>query len=91
MRKWIIGISSLVLAGAAAFLLLLSLGQGAGEEITPTQTTAAQTLATTVATTALCPPGPQTLLGTNSWQALLGLGSERTQTGLCPGGPTYGF
>ena len=25
-------------------------------------------------TTALCPPGPQTLLGTNSWQALLGLG-----------------
>lgn len=52
MRKWIIGISSLVLAGAAAFLLLLSLGQGAGEETTPTQTTAAQTLATTVATTA---------------------------------------
>ena len=27
-----------------------------------------------MATTALCPPGPQTLLGTNSWQALLGLG-----------------
>lgn len=25
-------------------------------------------------TTALCPPGPRTLLGTNSWQTLLGLG-----------------
>lgn len=52
MRKWIIGISSLVLAGAAAFLLMLSLGQGAGESTTPTQTTAAQTVATTVVTTA---------------------------------------
>lgn len=52
MRKWIIGISSLVLAGAAAFLLMLSLGQEGAESTAPTLTTAAQTAVTTVATTA---------------------------------------
>lgn len=63
MRKWIIGISSLVLAGVAAFALMLSIGQGVENGTVPTQPAAAQTTAPPVPTVTTAPPETTEITG----------------------------
>jgi len=56
LRKCLIVVASLVMAGLCVSALLLVVGGGAGENIAPTQTTSAQTVATTFPTVTTAPP-----------------------------------